>query len=377
MKKLICAFWMAVALGPGAVAAPPPEFIHATYSVSGLLSEAELSNPCYDRFQFIYVMGSPAWWTVNFDRPQEAILRDADAFDYSSLEGGIALTPEMIRQAHAAGTKILLCFGGTEQFRPMLERPERFASLADYMVRVVQNNGFDGIDIDWESTVVPEQHAEFLRLLRERLDALAGRSGRTYYLTTALGADVEYDDISAGKLGAAVDWINVMTYDMSAGIWGDCPEHNTSMPDLQYYLSRWDRFGRNKICAGLASYGFIYRGVHPGEKAEQPLNECGAYITYNEFLGKLAEGWTESYDLDADVSYYFSPDGADFVTIENPVSIRKKIEWIVRNGYRGAFWWEFHYDYRTPGADCPNGSHALIDVVTAYLNMNQPTQTDE
>ena len=359
------------------MAATPPEFIHATYSVSGLLTEAELSNPRYDRFQFIYVMASPAWWNIDFDRPQEAILRDADAFDYSLLEGGIALTPEMVRQAHAAGTKILLCFGGTEQFRPMLERPERFASLADYMVRVVENHGFDGIDIDWESTIVPERHAEFLWLLRKRLDALSARSGRTCYLTTALGADVEYDDIPAKNLGAAVDWINVMTYDMSAGIWGDRPEHNTSMSDLQYYLSKWDRFGREKICAGLASYGFIYHGVHPGEKAARPLNECGAYITYNEFLSKLADGWTESYDPNAEVSYYFSPDGKDFVTIENPMSIRKKIEWIVRSGYRGAFWWEFHYDYRTPDAGCPDGSHALIDVVTDYLNTNQPTKTEK
>lgn len=47
--------------------------------------------------------------------------------------------------------------------------------------------------------------------------------------------------------------------------------------------------------------------------------------------------------------------------------MRRKIEWITANGFRGAFWWEFHHDYVAPSAEQPAGRHHLIDVVTAYL----------
>jgi len=43
------------------------------------------------------------------------------------------------------------------------------------------------------------------------------------------------------------------------------------------------------------------------------------------------------------------------------------IEWIKAGGYLGAFWWEFHHDYVAPGAENPQGSHYLIDIVTRYL----------
>lgn len=349
--------------------ASAPEFVHATYSVAGFLTERELENPRYDRFHFIYTMASPAWWTVDFDQPRDSVLRAADSFGYEHLTGGIALTPRMIEKARSEGAKVLLCFGGTEQFRPLLERPRRFARLAEYMVRVVERQGFDGIDIDWELTVDPERHADLMCSLRDRLNELSQRTGREYYLTTALGADVQYDPASAVRLSDAVDWINVMTYDMGDGIWGDTPGHNTSMADLRYYLSKWDIFERSKICVGLASYGFHYRDAQPGVRAERPLSECGAYITYNEFLAASAEGWTEEPDSLAGVSYYFSPDRREFVTIENPASIGDKIRWIVHNGYRGVFWWEFHYDYREPDENDPDGSHCLMDVVTDYLNI--------
>ena len=84
-------------------------------------------------------------------------------------------------------------------------------------------------------------------------------------------------------------------------------------------------------------------------------------------MPRLANGWTEEYDPAAEVSYYFSPDRTEFVTIDNPSSIRSKIEWIKACGYLGAFWWEFHHDYVAPGAENPQGSHYLIDIVTRYL----------
>lgn len=279
----------------------------------------------------------------------------------------MALVPSMIEKAHAAGARILLCFGGQQEFLPLLENPDRIAKFVGYMVRLVEKNGYDGIDMDWEITLDKELHARMMALLRKRFDELSERTGRYYYLTTALSIDHEYDPALADRLAGAVDWINIMSYDMCDGVWGSTPSHNTSMERMRSKLEHWKVFDKRKLCLGLANYGFYYKGLKPGQKADGPLRDYGSYITYKEFLPRLANGWTEEYDPAAEVSYYFSPDRTEFVTIDNPSSIRSKIEWIKAGGYLGAFWWEFHHDYVAPGAENPQGSHYLIDIVTRYL----------
>lgn len=371
MKRLVVSIATAI-IGGGIFnmlsAAPrTPDFIHAAYSVESLLSREELSNPGYDVFHFIYLMATPDWKGLDFDRPQEVVDSYADGFDYRKQGGNMPLVPLMIEKAHDSNTKILLCFGGQQEFVPFLENPDRISKFVGYMVRLVENNGYDGIDIDWEITLDKELHARMMRELRDSLDALSKRTGKYYYLTTALSIDHVYDRALADKLAGTVDWINIMSYDMCDGVWGSTPSHNTSMERMRSKLEHWNVFDRKKLCLGLANYGFYYKGLKPGRKADGPLRNYGSYITYKEFLPKLADGWTEEYDPAAEVSYYFSPDRGEFVTIDSPASIRSKIEWIVASGYRGAFWWEFHHDYVAPGAGNPAGSHYLIDIVTKYL----------
>lgn len=371
MKKFALLVVSLFAAGSALYARKPapviPDFIHAAYSVESLLSEAELTNPGYDAFQFIYLMATPEWAGLDFDRPQDAVDAYATQFDYLKQGGKMALAPSMIEKAHAAGARILLCFGGQQEFLPLLENPDRIAKFVGYMVRLVEKNGYDGIDMDWEITLDKELHARMMALLRERFDELSERTVRYYYLTTALSIDHEYDRALADRLAGAVDWINIMSYDMCDGVWGSTPSHNTSMERMRSKLEHWKVFDKRKLCLGLANYGFYYKGLKPGQKADGPLRDYGSYITYKEFLPRLANGWTEEYDPAAEVSYYFSPDRTEFVTIDNPSSIRSKIEWIKAGGYLGAFWWEFHHDYVAPGAENPQGSHYLIDIVTRYL----------
>lgn len=344
-----------------------PKFLHATYSVESLLTPEEVNNPSYDAFQFIYLMATPAWSKLDFDQPRDSLLAEADRFDYRTGGGKRPLVPRLIEQAHEQGARVLLCFGGQQEFRPFLERPERIANLADYMVRVVANNDYDGLDIDWEITLDKMLHAELMERLRSGLDALERSNGRRYFLTTALSIDHVYDRKLARRLSRTADWINVMSYDMCDGVWGSVPSHNTSMERLRSKLNNWKEFDRKKICLGLANYGFYYKGLVPGQKADGPLSKYGSYIPYRQFLPRLSQGWTEEYDPQAEVSYFFSPDRSEFVTIDNEASILRKIEWMTRGGFRGVFWWEFHHDYRQPNAAEPRGGHYLIDGVTEYL----------
>lgn len=362
-----CCLLGAGSLNARKVTTPLPAFIHGTYSVESLLSPEELSHPGYESFQFIYLMATPEWQKIDFDQPQETINACADGFDYREAKGNMPLVPLLIEKAHARKTRVLLCFGGQQEFVPFLEKPERISKFTEYMVRLVERNDYDGIDIDWEITLDKELHVRMMQELRERLDALSLRSKKTYFLTTALSIDHVYDQPLADRLAGAVDWINIMSYDMCDGVWGSTPSHNTSMERMRSKLEHWKVFDRQKLCLGLANYGFYYKGLKPGQKADGPLRNYGRYITYKEFIPWLGNGWIEEYDPAAEVSYYFSPDRNEFVTMDSPSSILNKIEWITANDYRGVFWWEFHHDYLAPGKENPKGRHYLIDLVTDYL----------
>ena len=74
MKKFALLVVSLFAAGSALYARKPapviPDFIHAAYSVESLLSEAELTNPGYDAFQFIYLMATPEWRPCA-DRPYQ------------------------------------------------------------------------------------------------------------------------------------------------------------------------------------------------------------------------------------------------------------------------------------------------------------------
>lgn len=58
-----------------------------------------------------------------------------------------------------------------------------------------------------------------------------------YTITTALHSWQIYDKELADKLVANVDWINIMTYDMGGGIWGNIPKHNTPLDKIKKELA--------------------------------------------------------------------------------------------------------------------------------------------
>jgi len=71
------------------------------------------------------------WAGLDFDRPQDAVDAYATQFDYLKQGGKMALAPSMIEKAHAAGARILLCFGGQQEFLPLLENPDRIAKFVE------------------------------------------------------------------------------------------------------------------------------------------------------------------------------------------------------------------------------------------------------
>lgn len=337
----------------------PAPLIHATYSVYSRLVPQEMTVDQLKNYQYYYFQAMPSWQPAEFDAPLEDILREkVDNHQYS--DGAQETIDRYIGLIHEAGNQIYLSFSGT-RYDQIAENPARRAKFAVYMAAFARHHHFDGLELDWEHTVTKEMHLALMQDIRAALDSLGALDGRRYGLTTALNSEHDYSQEEADALSACCDWVNIMYYDMGGGWWGKCGTHNTPLPDIKAnYEANWSRFDPKKIHIGLASYGYYYEGLAPGEEPaeDERLSDHARDFFYPDLPSLLQAGWTEEWDDEAQCPYYFAPDRSAFVSADNARSIAAKMAWVQEMGFGGVFWWEYHCDYLPS-----EGRHLLMDCI--------------
>ncbi|MCT4712986.1 glycoside hydrolase family 18 protein [Enterobacteriaceae bacterium H11S18] len=295
--------------------------------------------------------------------------------------------------------KVLLSVGGwgARGFSGAAASPESRAVFIKSAQGVIQQYGLDGIDLDWEYPIngawglvdaTKADRDNFTALLNELRQAL----GKEKLLTIAVGANVqspkEWVDVKA--IAPALDYINLMTYDMAYGT----QYFNANLYDSKTWptVAAADKYSadfvvNNYLAAGLKPsqmnlgigfYGRVpKRATEPGidwdkaDAAKHPVTQpyFGAperavfssfgldltkdsYFKYNDIVSKLLNDpqkrFTERWDDDAKVPYLTmkSADGKDLFAIsyENPKSVAIKGEYIKSKGLGGAMFWEYGAD---------------------------------
>ena len=148
----------------------------------------------------------------------------------------------------------------------VLASPDRRQRFIDDLVALVENMGYDGIDLDWED-LKPTDRSSFSALVEDLADALHAK-GR--FLSIAVMPKTsepgEWDNQKYAdwrRIGETVDEFKIMTYSYS-GSWGD--------PGPQAPLEWVDRvlaFAERKVPPGKISMGVPFYGFdwHDGSVA--------------------------------------------------------------------------------------------------------------
>jgi len=188
------------------------------------------------------------------------------------------------------------------------------------------------------------------------LDALRRAIGPDKLLTVAVGAGPRaIDPLEYREMAALLDWVSVMTYDFHTGgtragfnaalyNHDDPSDARLNLHDaVQAILQKG--VPRSKLVAGVPFYGRGWRGV----ETESPWGtgtgslEVGGYRTIADTFLKNP-GFVRHWDDVAKVPWLYNAVTKEWISYDDPESMRLKGEYVAAQHLAGAMFWELSHD---------------------------------
>ena len=290
----------------------------------------------------------------------------------------------MLKKANR-NLKVLLSIGGwsySPNFALPVSTAKGRAEFARSAVQLVQDNGLDGLDIDWEFPKNAGQAQNFVDLLGAVRDALSNytavHGGNRLLLTTASPAGPwAYKMLLLKQMDQYLDFWNMMAYDYS-GSWDPKAAHQANLflklndtdatpfntqQAVDYYINQG--IALDKIVIGMPLYGRSFeKTTGPGGNYSgvgSPDQEAGAWEAgVWDYKSLPRTGAQENIDDSAGASYSYDSISREMISYDNVEMSRRKAEYIVARGLGGGMWWE-------SSGDKPFGKGSLIEAVSTIL----------
>ena len=259
-----------------------------------------------------------------------------DTFDGVRIDNPDRLAAIVALKGQNPELNVMLSVGGwgSGRFSEMAADDQRRMSFANDCLRVVEEFGLDGIDIDWEyptSSMAgisssPEDRENFNLLMRDLRAVL----GADRLLTLASSAYAEYIDFHSCM--QYLDFVNVMTYDMA-----NAPYHHSPLYASENTKGTSEGAVKAHIEAGVPAAQLVL-GV--------PFYGRGGTVMRNrDYRSIKAEGeFVEMWDEKALVPYLADKDGNLVLGYDNPRSLTLKCKFIKENGLLGGMYWDYAGD---------------------------------
>ncbi len=292
----------------------------------------------------------------------------AQAFTKPDTNGNLVvddnyLYPELIAAAHRHSVKVIMSIGGwdnCEGFPPTAASPEKRRRFITQVVDFCLQNGYDGVDLDWEFVSNDQEREDFSALVRELSAALKAQNPPLLLTMAAPSGPYWGRWISYEALHPYFDYIGFMTYDYH-GSWSDHSGHNSpvytcqndpcgSMDDtFTYALIR--EIPLEKLLLGVPFFGrsFNTDGLYkPSTRSE--------YFNYSDIQKLLASGWEYNWDSCSQVPFLLNPSKTTLLSFDDIHSVLQKCRYVLDKGAAGVIIWEITGDWH-------NGKSELLEVV--------------
>jgi chitinase len=316
------------------------------------------------------------------------------------------LIKDLDKRTEAANVAHMISVGGWNNsqegvFEAATATNAGLEKLANSMVSYMAQWNFDGLDIDWEYPDTEAEKAQFTKLiqsLRTKLDAQGKKDDKYYQLSAAVTTNhnnIQF--INPAVTAPLLDSVNVMAYDIH-GAFDPLTGHNAPLYEnshdedkdlnvadtMSAYVNTW-QVPKAKLMMGIPYYGRGWGHVPgtelipglPGMFNTGAATVKGAWDDADQLTGtnpwyvlkqKLNTGeYTRYWDSESHVPYLYSETTQEFLTYDDPQSIREKVDYINEQGFGGAILWDISGD--TP-------EHELGNIVKEVKNTPLPDDSD-
>lgn len=231
-------------------------------------------------------------------------------------------------------------------------------NVAKTCARLVSQDGFDGVDFDWEYPCVPsngmnctpeDRHNYTLlcEAAKRGMESVGGGS-----VSVAAGADLYYiDSIEPERMAEVLDYVCLMTYDLKCGFHALSGHHTAlysstgdvfrNSCDQALRLFESAGFPKEKLLMGAAFYSRKWEDVPDRYHGFLQLTKTGG--GYGPNYDKLADeyinknGYVRYWDDEAKAPFLFN--GSMFISYDDEESLAHKCAYVKREDIGGIFYW--------------------------------------
>ncbi|KAK6336070.1 Endochitinase 1 [Orbilia brochopaga] len=280
--------------------------------------------------------------------------------------------------------KVLISIGGwtySPKFHPVVVDPSKRAKFVESSIKILEDYGLDGLDVDYEYPSNDEQargYVDLLRELRSALDAHAAKKQAAYRFLLTIAAPcgpANYQKLHIKPMDEVLDFWNLMAYDFS-GSWDSIANHQANIyggpicgqEAVTWYINQG--IARHKIILGIPVYGRSFMNTagpgSPYSGIGQGSWEQGVY----DYRALPLPGSHLHYDEQAIASWTYNPDTKEMISFDSEEVARWKGEWIRKEELGGSMFWELSCDKgndrpemeKGPGKD-PQPGRSIIAIV--------------
>ena len=292
------------------------------------------------------------------------------AFAWPNSDGTLSTYNGMIDanlnyQVHLGAKQILISLGGwgnSTAFSDVTGNSSLRSTFITNIVSFIQQNDYDGVDIDWEfpSTLSDREN---LTLFMSELRSALNMIDTGYLLTMAISPGNWYGQwFDYEKLVTICDWLGVMTYNFH-GTWSSHAGHNSpisspsncsdgSVETALSYLRDQRYIPSTQLVLGIPFYGKMFNAPELYESFTGDITD----LEYHKIPSYINADWSRLWDDYSKVPYLMSSDATKLITYDDSISVAIKTEKAIQENLSGVMIWAI-------GQDINNGRQPLLEAI--------------